>query len=236
MQSEPESVAFREECVAKALAEFAARDFEIEQFRKAVFSFFVDHPGLNRGPLPILHSLKSRKKDPGHLREKILRKWDAADPISDVNLLDRVTDLAGVRVLHLHQRQFSEIHAAIMRHVTEGDWKLREDPVANSWDPEAKEYFAQFGLKVEVRETYYTSVHYLVRPPREGSRVCCEVQVRTLFEEAWGEIDHAINYPQPTENIGCREQLRVLAKLVSTGSRLADAIFRTHEDRSTPAG
>ena len=58
--------------------------------------------------------------------------------------------------------------------------------------------------------------------------MCCEIQVRTLFEEIWGEIDHAINYPVATESVACKEQLRVLAKLASTGSRLADSIFRSY--------
>jgi Region found in RelA / SpoT proteins len=63
--------------------------------------------------------------------------------------------------------------------------------------------------------------------------VGCEIQVRTLFEEVWGEIDHALNYPQPTTSLPCKEQLRVLAKLASTGTRLADAIFAIRDSRQT---
>ena len=63
----------------------------------------------------------------------------------------------------------------------------------------------------------------------EKSDVTCEIQVRTLFEEIWGEIDHTINYPHATNSIACKEQIRVLAKLVSTGTRLADSIFRTYD-------
>ena len=70
-------------------------------------------------------------------------------------------------------------------------------------------------------------MHYVIKP-NNNNPVCCEIQVRTLFEEIWGEIDHTINYPQPTTEIACSEQLRVLSKLVSTGTRLADSIFRTH--------
>ncbi|MFR8768448.1 MAG: hypothetical protein ACLVGF_12035 [Eubacterium sp.] len=83
-----------------------------------------------------------------------------------------------------------------------------------------------------IRDTYYTSVHYVIKPNNELSNITCEIQVRTLFEEIWGEIDHTINYPHPTEIIACKEQLRVLAKLVSTGTRLADSIFRTYNDVS----
>jgi putative GTP pyrophosphokinase len=59
--------------------------------------------------------------------------------------------------------------------------------------------------------------------------VTCEIQVRTLFEEIWGEIDHTLNYPDTTASVACKEQLRVLAKLASTGTRLADAIFTVAE-------
>jgi len=56
--------------------------------------------------------------------------------------------------------------------------------------------------------------------PCADSLLSCEIQVRTLFEEIWGEIDHHLNYPVPTTNAGCREQLRVLAKVVGAGSSL----------------
>ena len=72
-------------------------------------------------------------------------------------------------------------------------------------------------------------MHYLVKP-NNNSDLCCEIQVRTLFEEIWGEIDHAINYPHQTDSVACREQLRVLSKLVSTGTRLSDSIFRSYNE------
>ncbi len=73
----------------------------------------------------------------------------------------------------------------------------------------------------------------MVRLNNPSAFVCCEIQVRTLFEEIWGEIDHAINYPHSTESIACKEQLKVMTKLVSTGTRLADSIFRSHQEYLT---
>jgi len=84
-----------------------------------------------------------------------------------------------------------------------------------------------------VKESFYTSIHYVVKP-RKDSEVSCEIQVRTLFEEIWGEIDHAINYPHPTDSLSCREQIRVLARLVGAGSALADSIFRIHAQENPP--
>src|SRR5690606_5554852 len=140
-----------------------------------------------------------------------------------------ITDLAGLRVLHLHQDQFGKIDAFVRRKVKSKAWRLAEKPVAYTWDPESKEFFKALKIRTKIKASYYTSVHYLISPANDEEReIVCEVQVRTLFEEAWGEIDHSINYPQPTENLASLEQLRVLSKLVSTGSRLADSIFKVH--------
>lgn len=192
-----------------------------------VVDTFRLEPSLNRYGDSVIHTIKNRLKDQNHLRDKLKRKWDIENPITPENIFSRINDLAGVRVLHLYQDQFPLIHQHIQRQVDEGDWFFNEKPVAYSWDPESKDFFQDFGLDLKIKDSYYTSIHYIVKPKKD-SNVCCEVQVRTLFEEIWGEIDHTINYPHPTDNKACREQLRVLSKLVSTGTRLADAIFRTH--------
>lgn len=198
---------------------------EFDLFRQQVASFFQTSRQFHKGTVPLVHSVRSRMKDVDHLTDKVKRKW-AAEKITAQNLFEKVTDLAGVRVLHLHTAQFAEIHQAIMRHIDGKFWTLFEPPVSYTWDPEASAFFERLGLKVVTRETYYTSIHYVVKP-HPKTNLTCEIQVRTLFEEAWGEIDHALNYPNSTKNIGCREQLRVLAKLTSTSTRLADAIFIT---------
>ncbi len=200
-----------------------------EKFLNGVVDSFRLEPRLNTYGNPLIYTIKSRLKDPSHLREKISRKWSDADPITAENLFARVTDLAGVRVLHLYQDQFPEIHNHIQKQVEAGDWFLREPPVAYSWDPEASGFFESMGLIAKTKDSYYTSIHYVVAPKKD-SPIYCEIQVRTLFEEIWGEIDHTINYPTPTQSNSCKEQLRVLSKLVSTGTRLADSIFRTQKE------
>ena len=200
-----------------------------ERFMNAVVDTFRLEPELNKYGNPIIYTIKNRLKDVDHLRDKVERKWDEEDPLTPENLFERVTDLAGVRVLHLYQDQFSDLHNLIQKQLDNGDWFLRENPVAYSWDPESSSFFEGLGLESKVKDSYYTSIHYVVKP-KEDSNICCEIQVRTLFEEIWGEIDHTINYPHPTEKKSCKEQLRVLSKLVSTGTRLADSIFRTHNE------
>lgn len=212
----------------KAIKAYNEKKFEYEQFLASVLVFFQKHPRLNTSSLPVVHSIKSRLKDVVSLEKKIYRKQEETGIIiSDQNIFTQITDFIGVRVLHLHQDQFKEIHNAIISKISSGDWIFVEQPKAYTWDPETVKFYENLEIDTVVRDTFYTSIHYLVKP-NNTNPICCEIQVRTLFEEIWGEIDHTINYPEPTTSVACKEQLRVLSKLVSTGTRLADSIFRSH--------
>lgn len=57
-----------------------------------------------------------------------------------------------------------------------------------------------------------------------------EIQVRTLAEELWGEVDHRLNYPHKHTALACTEQIAVLARVTSSCTRLVDSIFRTVEE------
>lgn len=203
------------------------------QLQASVEAYFSNHPHLNAKPFPIIHSIKTRLKDPDHLRDKIERKRKKGMVITNDNLFREITDLIGLRVLHLYQDQFPVIHQEILKYISEGDWVFVEAPKAMTWDPESQKMYDDLKIVTEVRPTFYTSVHYLIKPNNSNPNpISCEIQVRTLFEEIWGEIDHSINYPHQTEDVACKEQLRVLSKLVSTGTRLADSIFRTLNDHN----
>jgi len=215
--------------IKDAIKAYKEKQFEYKQFLAAVLAFFREHPDLNQDPLPIIHSIKSRLKDPSHLEDKLIRKKENGVLITKENIFNEINDFIGVRVLYLYQDQFIFINDAINKKIESGDWIFLEEPKAYTWDPESVSFYENLNLLTEKRETHYTSIHYLVKP-NPKSIICCEIQVRTLFEEIWGEIDHSINYPHPTNSIACREQLRVLSKLVSTGTRLADSIFRSHNE------
>lgn len=214
--------------IEEAVTQFSKIRYIFQRFLNGVVDSFKLEPSLNDYSKPILHSIKYRLKDEDHLKEKLNRKWDQNNPITQENIFERITDLAGVRLLHLYQDQLPFVHKFIMDMVNSGDWVLNEEPIAYSWDPESQKFFENLQLKVKIKESYYTSIHYVVRPAND-QRIKCEIQVRTLFEEIWGEIDHTINYPNESPVPATKEQLRVLSKLVSTGTRLADSIFRLEE-------
>lgn len=207
---------------------FRSKNHDLTIFMEGVLSYISRHPKLNNSTRPIIHSSKSRVKNSDHLREKIKRKIANGSELNEDNFFQIVTDLAGVRLLHLYQQDFSQIDAVIREKVVDGDWVLGEQPKAYTWDPENYDYFSAFDLELIKKPTSYTSVHYLIRP-RADSPICCEIQVRTLFEEIWGEVDHQINYPTPTNNVACKEQIKVLSKIVGAGSRLLDSLQRVQD-------
>ncbi|MDQ2921277.1 MAG: RelA/SpoT domain-containing protein [Acidobacteriota bacterium] len=183
----------------------------------------------------LVHSIKRRMKDPSHLKDKLIRKLLEAREsgkefdISENNLLLRINDLGGYRILHLHTRQMEEIHNALLELLDLAQCDLFEPPFANIWDDESRAYFEGVGIKTGVNPRLYSSVHYVIKP-RSKMQVTYEIQVRTLADEIWGEIDHKINYPHPHESLACREQIKALARVASSCSRLVDSIVASHRD------
>ena len=60
----------------------------------------------------IVHSINYRLKDPDHLLSKIVRKR-LESPKNDIgldNYKDRITDLIGIRALHLFKEDWIQIH------------------------------------------------------------------------------------------------------------------------------
>lgn len=184
---------------------------------------------------PHIHSIKARLKDLDHLRDKLERKFDQCEAngtpfeISPDNLLVRINDLTGVRVLHLYTRQIAHIDIALKQLFADEQYELIEGPSARTWDDESRDFFNACGIETIYSPTMYTSVHYVIGS-NSRTMVTCEIQVRTLMEEVWGEVDHAMNYPEPSAVLAVREQLRVLARVASSGTRLVDSIFLTRDD------
>ncbi|SRR6266480_284707 len=219
--------------ITTAVNRFREVEYDFRHFAKTVHSLISEHPLL----APVIHSVKWRVKNPTHLRRKLIGKAlrerqrkQPAKPITADNLFQRIEDLAGVRILHLHTRQMGTIHEALLRVLADQQYVVK-GPVANTWDDESRRYFKSIGIKTMARESMYTSVHYIVSP-NSTSIIRCEIQVRTLSEELWGEVSHKIDYPTPTRSIACKEQLRVLARISSGCTRSVDSIFESERENT----
>lgn len=144
-----------------------------------------------------VHSVRWRLKDVSHLLEKIVRKRAAgSEKYSDIsveNYFDKVTDLLGVRALHLFKDDCFTIDGSIR-----SAWSLKEKPIAyirKGDEGPTTSKFESAGFDVKQHDAGYRSVHYVVETRPYKTTISAEVQVRTIFEEGWSEIDHRVRYP-----------------------------------------
>ena len=183
---------------------------------------------------PLVHSVRSRIKSESSMRHKLSRKViDAADnarefDITRNNFFERITDSVGARLLHLSFQEFAQIHPILLGLFRDATIDLVETPKAYTWDPEYQRRFTDLGLDALENARYYTSVHYTIA---SGAAWTAEIQVRTLAEELWGEVDHKFNYPDAHGERACRDQIRALAKQIASCSTLVDSIYLSAEGR-----
>lgn len=223
-----------ERLIKSLLEAYANFQPQIRLFHQQLLTALENSSGLNS----TIHSMRSRLKDPNHLSDKLARKVrdckQKHEPfgITPDNLLVKVNDLIGVRLLHLYTRQITEIDQALRAVFDEGKYDLLEGPFARTWDDESRQFFKDCKIETQESPSMYTSVHYVIGSASRTT-VTAEIQVRTLMEEVWGEVDHTMNYPHPIDNVACREQLKVLARVTSSASRLVDSIFATVDDHKS---
>lgn len=185
---------------------------------------------------PHIHFLKTRLKDTSSLRKKLERKILNAKEkgelykITPKNLFAKINDLIGIRILHLYTDQIKTINPIMKKLFDIHGHRLSEGPFARTWDDEYKDFFQKMGIKTESSSSLYTSVHYIIGVGPTSNELTAEIQVRTLMEEVWGEVDHQINYPVKTKILSCEEQIKVLARVTSSATRLVDSIFRCKKD------
>jgi len=142
-----------------------------------------------------VHSVRYRIKDSEHLIEKVIRKKieNPSRVFNENNYLEEISDVIGVRALHLFKQDWNIIHDHII-----DTWDQKEEPTANVWHSDSKNLRSMFiekWCKIEEHKRGYRSVHYIIESNPTKQKFTVEIQVRTIFEEAWSEIDHTIRYP-----------------------------------------
>ena len=161
-----------------------------------------------------VHSLSFRVKDTEHLIEKIIRKnekyLEQGKSITKDNYREYITDLIGIRILILFKEEWKNVHDFIIESYRDN---FIEDPFAYIRKGDNKSYY-EGNIKI-IEDRPYRSVHYTVRND-DGTGI--EIQVRTLFEEAWSEVDHKIRYPY---NIG-NDMMNRYLEIMNRAAGMAD--------------
>lgn len=167
-----------------------------------------------------IHSIRSRIKDPEHLIEKIIRK--RIKEVTVENYQEHITDLMGIRVMHLFKNDWEDIHVKLAE--TFDFYSTPEAKVREGDSVELRKKFIDVGMRVENHKYGYRSIHYLLNIPYLKTLLPVELQVRTIFEEAWSEIDHQVRYPYDQENELYKEYLMILNRLAGSADEMGSFI------------
>lgn len=172
-----------------------------------------------------VHSVRFRVKDPEHLIEKIIRKRiknPAALPDLK-NYENDITDLIGIRAIHLFKEDWESIHDFIL-----SNWSpISARPEANVRAGDSDHFLQKFidkGCKILIHPYGYRSIHYLIKSDILDIPRTVEIQVRTIFEEAWSEIDHKIRYPYQSNNKVISNYLEIFNRLAGSSDEMGSFI------------
>jgi putative GTP pyrophosphokinase len=164
-----------------------------------LFSVLVSHP-----------TIKTRiKQFPSYYKKYLnLLKADTAPPL--------ITDLMGIRIVGPFIEDLLLVENLIKEHfeVTEVDRK------------EHSNAFKEFG---------YEAIHLLIRIPADIARVrgdtgsdVAEIQIRTVLQDAWAEVEHEIFYKAEFNPIDTPMKRKLAA--VNASLTLADSVFQEIRD------
>jgi len=171
-----------------------------------------------------VHAVRYRIKDPIHLLRKVIRK-KAEYPdrtIDQHSYLQWINDLAGIRVLHLYKESWASIG-----HYIEQTWELKRPPVAYLRESDEGPYvqeLADAGCDIRRHHLGYRATHFVIKTQPNKQSYFVEVQLRTLFEEGWSEIDHTIRYPDHVCSTFVRDLLAILNRLTGNADDMATFI------------
>lgn len=177
-----------------------------------------------------IHSIRCRKKDPYHLIEKIIRKRGVEQSnkykgINVDNYREIVRDLIGVRILIFSKEEWVGVFEDILNLFEssvahEGQWFIAEAPVAYTRYGD-RDIFTD-KIHVEHSNKGYRSQHYIIF----FNQYYCEIQVRTLTEEVYGEFDHKVKYPYRNDNKFLVRYTTTLSQLLGSVDELISTCFQ----------
>lgn len=208
-------------------------------FYKKIVNSFVQEIGTPSA----MHSMRYRVKSPESLIVKIINKMCSDFTDMDYVNISRDTygkvimDLLGARILIRHRYQWEEVHDLIWKLYYKGTEKYVKDRL-NDYADEEEPFLAErpkvfyryeestkcYELKgrdtfdFEKNNSGYSSNHYIIN--YHGTYI--ELQVRTLFDEAWSENDHDFVYKLHAGNK--KLVLKRTSNLLSKVAEVADEL------------
>lgn len=212
--------------IQKIYDDFQQKSNELEEVRTEVLKL------LNEKLKGNYHSIESRVKDAEHLIEKIIRKICIENNYKYNNICENdyyeiIRDLIGVRVLVFSKEGWEKIHDGLC------DVFKTEDNAGKEflyYMKEVPEAYIRYGdrdvfhnkIHTQYSNKGYRSQHYIIA----YNKYYCEIQVRTIAEEVYGEFDHKVRYPYRKDNKFLLRYTTTMAQLMAVADELVSTCLQ----------
>jgi len=160
--------------------------------------------------------------------------------LNEFNYDEIITDLIGIRLIINYRGKWIDVHRKVLEIFPLLDRKLYEETsllkhrAGEQFQAEwPKVYYAQNdpiqeykdeGLCVKLKMIGYRGIHYIL----SYKETYIELQLRTIYDEAWSECDH--NYVYKKEENRAHDALVQLSRILNRLTHLSDILNDTMKD------
>lgn len=183
-------------------------------------SYWDRHTQIDRLPSPSpIQFVKARIKRPESALDKIFRKPEDFPDGVHLNSVFAMTDAVAGRVVVYFLANLIQVHREIITNNLL-EVSTKRPPIAYL----SSDLFERLGLtdiERKSKDSGYASLHYVVRfrdssVPKER-RPWFEIQVRTIAEHMWGEIEHILGYkPDKRTSFAVKKQFQIIGSQLTS--------------------
>lgn len=178
-------------------------------------AFWGKYPQPSRLPTPSpIQFVKARKKRPESVVDKIIRQKSIYTDGLTINSARVMHDAVAARIVVYFLSNLPLIHREILN--TEVLEVSTEHPPVIYLSEDITRRLGLTDIKRVHKDSGYASIHYILRlrdssVPKDD-RPWFELQVRTLAENVWGEIEHILGYkPDKRTSLAVRKQFQIIS-------------------------
>jgi putative GTP pyrophosphokinase len=192
---------------------------------KTKSQFLEQEPNYKELCGEVEHILKKKLKNSGieiatiSSRAKTWKSfWEKIEKKEYANPFEEVSDFSGARVVHLYAQDAEKIEEIIRN-----EFEILE--TVNKIDKNGE---SKFG---------YSAIHFIVKLNRNTSgarydelkNLCCEIQIRTVLQDAWAIIEHHLGYKSVIPS-ALKRKLNGLAGLLEVADDQFEQIKSAREE------
>ncbi|MBR0911488.1 metallophosphoesterase [Bradyrhizobium japonicum] len=193
----------------------------------------------------VCYAVKHRVKNPDRIKEKM-----QARQTQDAGL---IVDICGFRIITFYQNDIPLVVEQLLQTIEHEEQPFKKgckveidintsrtliDPLSINGAVQEVALRSPLKPRVEVkpRQTGYSSVHMIIWAPAKGedsviNEMRMEIQIRSVWEDVWGELDHRLRYGSERGGLGVSsaQHLNVFKALIDGVVQYVDVIRRQSE-------